>query len=76
MKKLYIVRKNPVSHYCCITAVKPTEFSGTQPEYPDETTIVEVELGAFESILGKTIAFGEVMELECSDEQFKEIFND
>lgn len=75
MKRLYITRKNTVSHYAIISPVMPTGFSGAIPDYQDGTEIVEVELKDFESAIGKTISFGEVVELNCSDEQFNELFN-
>ena len=44
MKTIYFTRKNPVSRYALVSAVKPTGFEGTFPDYPDETVFVEVEL--------------------------------
>ena len=74
MKKIYLTRKNPASHFAFLTAVKPTGF-GDYPDYPDNTDIVEIELTDAESLIGKTLAYGEIAELSVSNEQFNAIFN-
>lgn len=74
MKKIYLTRKNQSSHYAFMTAVKPTGF-GNYPDYPDETDIVEIDLADAESLIGKTLAYGEIAELSVSNEQFNAIFN-
>lgn len=74
MKKIYFTRKNHASNYAFMTAVKPTGF-GAYPDYPDETDIVEIELADVESLIGKTLAFGEIAEHSVTDEQFNAIFN-
>ena len=75
MKTIYCTRKNPVSRYALVSAVKPTGFEGTFPDYPDETAIVEVELEDVEHIIGKQLVYGDIVEGECTDEQFDEMFN-
>lgn len=75
MKTIYFTRKNPASRFANVTAVRPTGFDGAYPSYPDGTDIVEVEIGAVESVIGRALPFGDIVEGECSDEQFEEIFN-
>lgn len=75
MRTIYFTRKNPSSHYAIVTAVKPLGFDGAFPSYPDGTDIVEVEIGAVESVIGRALPFGDIVEGECPDEQFEEMFN-
>ena len=75
MKTIYLTRKNPVSHYALVSAVKPTGFEGTFPDYPEGTMFIEVELEYVEPVIGKTLVYGDIVEGECTDEQFDEMFN-
>ena len=75
MKTIYFTRKNPVSHCALVSAVKPTGFEGTFPDYPDGTVFVEIGLEYVEPVIGKTLIYGDVVEGECTDEQFDEMFN-
>ena len=70
MKTIYFTRKNPVSHYALVSAVKPTGFEGTFPDYPEGTELEDVE-----PVIGKTLIYGDVVEGECTDELFDEMFN-
>lgn len=75
MKTIYFTRKNPVSHCALVSAVKPTGFEGTFPDYPDGTVFVEIELEYVEPVIGKTLVYGDIVEGECADELFDEMFN-
>lgn len=75
MKTIYFTRKNPVSHYALVSAVKPTGFEGKFPDYPEGTMFIEVELEYVEPVIGKTLIYGDVVEGECTDELFDEMFN-
>lgn len=75
MKQIFFARKNPVSHYAFVTPAKPISFEGVFPDYPDGTAIVEVELEDVEHIIGKQLVYGDIVEGECTDEQFDEMFN-
>lgn len=75
MNTIYFTRKNPVSRYALVSAVKPTGFEGTFPDYPEGTMFIEVELEYVEPVIGKTLVYGDIVEGECTDEQFDEMFN-